>query len=85
MTRRYFLVDYKIKQIPTPRDPEVVVYTNGAPTESVLGEVIFEIEEDPLWIVSGKRRACIQLENSAATVSCRLRPVTAGIYYLQLH
>eukprot|EP00026_Physarum_polycephalum_P001429 Phypoly_transcript_01430.p1 GENE.Phypoly_transcript_01430~~Phypoly_transcript_01430.p1 ORF type:complete len:1044 (+),score=126.49 Phypoly_transcript_01430:316-3132(+) len=42
--------------------------------------VLFEIEEDSLWLVSGKRRATIQLtSDTPSTVSCRIRPISAGI------
>lgn len=44
--------------------------------------VLFEIEEDPLWVISGKRKASLQLAaGSPASVSCRLRPISAGTLY----
>jgi hypothetical protein len=61
--------------------------TNATLGTAVPTAVQFEIEEDPLWVISGKRRANIQLINDTATlVRCRIRPISAGCYvsFLQL-
>jgi len=69
------LISQVLTNIPTSSLNNSSSSNSGAPTA-----VLFEIEEDPLWLISGKRRASLQLIGETATlISCRIRPISAGI------